>query len=185
MTQTDATHEESDELEFNSLVISTIAKDNGFTHIRMKLPAKELVAKVCIKVDTGAQRNTIPLRMYRRMYLENLDADGYPKAGSLIHRDIVLSVYNKSTITHYRVLKTECCHGNQPWITEELYKVDTDSPAILSYKTSLKMKLITVNFSVTESTSRQDEATQPAVTSIKGLKHNWELRGRISYCPQT
>ena len=115
--------------------------------------------------------------MYRRMYPENLDADGYPKARSLIHRDTVLSVYNKSTITHYRVLRTECCHGNQPWITEEFYIGDTDSPAILSYKTSLKMKLITVNFSITESTSRQDEATQPAVTSIEGLKHNWEFRG--------
>ena len=42
------------------------------------------------KLDTGAQGNILPLRLYPRMYPENLTPEGFPKPGVLENSPTVL-----------------------------------------------------------------------------------------------
>ena len=73
-------------------------RDEAFTFIEVRRDKKTLI-KLRVKVDTGAQGNTLPLRMYRRMYPDRLDADGFPKSEFVWQRLHSLDV----TLTHFHV----------------------------------------------------------------------------------
>ena len=158
---------------FNHLTLDTMQTDiishdaEAYTYIQVKVPCKRTTADIRIKVDTGAQGNTIPIRMYRKLYPENIDGRGQPKPGALQHRNTILSAYNSTTIPQYGTIRLPCKHGQQPWTDNEFYIVESDGPAILSYHTSLKMKLITTHFCITESSSA---GSDPAINSIEDLK---------------
>ena len=73
--------------------------DEAYSFIDVKQDKKTLV-KLQVKVDTGAQGNTLPLHMYRRMYPGRLTADGFPKSELVSNQHTILHAYNNTKIKH-------------------------------------------------------------------------------------
>ena len=68
--------EQMESLTFNC--INMTQRDEAFVLINIKLPNRNGILKLRLKIDTGAQRNTQPVSTFRRMFPEKLDADGFP-----------------------------------------------------------------------------------------------------------
>ena len=58
--------------------INMTQRDEAFVLISIKLPNRNGIHKLRLKIDIGAQGNTLPVFTFRRMFPEKLDADGFP-----------------------------------------------------------------------------------------------------------
>ena len=77
------------------IVISSIRpnardRDEDYTHVQLRQDTERRIINLHAKVDTGAQTNTIPVRIYRRMYQTYLNSDGFPRKGHLADSGAVL-----------------------------------------------------------------------------------------------
>ena len=68
--------EQMESLAFNC--INMTQRDEAFVLINIKLPNRNGIHELRLKIDTGAQGNTLPDSSFRRMFPEKLDADGFP-----------------------------------------------------------------------------------------------------------
>ena len=68
--------EQMESLMFNC--INMTQRDEAFVLINIKLPNRNGIHKLHLKIDTGAQENTLPVSTLRRMFSEKLDTDGLP-----------------------------------------------------------------------------------------------------------
>ncbi len=84
-----------DQLRFESIQINHVSKmtkhDEAYADIGIKLEDKANPAKLKVKVDTGAQGNILPVRIFRRMYPKKLDCAGYPKQDDTQRQNTVLT----------------------------------------------------------------------------------------------
>jgi len=60
------------------------------------------------KLETGAQGNILPLRLYRQMYPENLTPEGFPKPGVLEYSPTVLTAYGGAKLVQYGKCRIDC-----------------------------------------------------------------------------
>ena len=100
------------------------------------------------KVDTGAQGNILPLRVFRNMYPQRLSSKGTPKTGTLTPSSVILTAYGGTRINQYGTCKIPCSFRGEK--TEATFHVtDADGPAIIGLPTSLQLRLVTLNCHVT------------------------------------
>ena len=73
-------------------------KDEVFAKLDIILSNRDRrqMANLKVKVDTGAQGNILPLRIFRRMFPEKLTAEGYPSHGAVTLR-------SKTTLSAYKL----------------------------------------------------------------------------------
>ena len=79
-------------------------RDGVFAKLDIILPnnGRGHTADLKVKIDTGAQGNMLPLRIFRRVFPEKLTAEGYPSHGSVANRcNTTLSAYNSSRIPQH------------------------------------------------------------------------------------
>ena len=83
--QTSLVDDHYEQLHFDDVSVKDDACDEVFATLKIKLRngTRERPASLKVKVDTGAQGNILPLRTFRRMYPELLDANGFPATKSL------------------------------------------------------------------------------------------------------
>ena len=87
------------------------------THnIEVKIPDKQTIADVKVKVDTGAQGNALPVRMFKSMYPDRVNAQGHPKLGVITITPTVLTAYNGTIIPHYGTIKLTCKFKQNEWL---------------------------------------------------------------------
>ena len=154
---------------FTSLyAISDQSKDEAVTRVQLRQDNERRVINLLVKVDTGSQANTIPLRVYRRMFPSSLDADGFPRAGHLKDTKCVLSVYNETVIKSYGTVTLHCRHGDTDWIDVEFHICDTSRPAILGLQTSQKLKLVVLTYCIDSNKSPGDP-----IYSVAGLQSRY------------
>ena len=104
-------------------------RDEVFAKLDIKLSNKDRrqTADLKVKVDTGAQGNILPLRIFRRMFPEKLTAEGYPSHGAVTPRsNTTLSAYNGSKIPQYGSITLPCRYSSSEWVNAEFYIADTD-----------------------------------------------------------
>ena len=122
------------------------SRDEVFADIGIKVPDKPHVsAKLKVKVDTGAQGNTLPRRIYQQMCPSKVDSRGIPIPEELQQRNIVLTAYNGSHIKQYGVINLLCKFSSSDWYNTEFYVAETSGPALLGLTSSLALKLVTLN----------------------------------------
>ena len=102
------------------------------------------------KLDTGAQGNILPLRLYRQMYPENLSPEGFPKPEVLDHSPTVLTAYGGAKLVHHGKCKISCDFNGRKSVAT-FFVTETDGPAIIGLPTSLELNLVTLNCSVQQS----------------------------------
>lgn len=132
-----------------NLVFDTIEnkdnRDEVFVdlHIQYKKPAT-----LRVKVDTGAQGNVLPLRIFRRMYPEKLDPHGYPTDGCLQEKCTTLYAYNGTTIKQHGTIHIPCRYDSSEWHQATFFVTESDGPAIMGLPSSRELKLVTLHCAI-------------------------------------
>ncbi|XP_046559347.1 uncharacterized protein K02A2.6-like [Haliotis rubra] len=121
-----------------------------------------------VKVDTGAQGNLLPLRVYRRMFPEYLDASGFPKYGTTKAQHVKLSAYNGTDIPQCGSV-TLACGFNGNWLDTELFLADAPGPILLGLPSTLALNIITPNCSTTSVHSVDKSVPIPNKETLQNL----------------
>ena len=122
-------------------------RDEAYAYIEAKRDDK-MIADVRVKVDTGAQGNTLPLRMFRKLYPEKIDKRGIPKPDVGKDRRTTLTAYGGRTLPHYGSVTLPCRYKDKEWEPTKFFITDVDGPAILGMPSSVKFKLVTLHCEV-------------------------------------
>ena len=166
-----------EELRFEEVNISTAnssgERDKIFADVDIKLKGQP--AKLKVKIDTGAQGNILPLRIYRKMFPENISSSSdVPFSERVTQRKTKITAYNKTQIKHYGTCSFYCKYGNQE-TTAEFYITEGSSPAILGLKSSRSLKMIELNCSMDiglkqkPSVGNKEELRQTFPDRFKGI----------------
>ena len=135
---------------FNTVNINAVERDEVYATLRITLIDRpDTPATLCVKVDTGAQGNVMPLRTFQRTHPSNIDTEGIPVRGSLEHRDTILTAYNGQLIRQYGITRLKCVHETTTH-EAEFFVADTPGPVILGLPSCRKLNLVTLNCAVSE-----------------------------------
>ena len=116
-------------LTFEVVEISDISTENIITaQVQFNLDDGR-VANLRGKVDTGAQGNLLPIRLFRQMFPERVDKTGRPRDGTLKPSSVVLKAYGGTNIPHLGECVIDCCLEDKAvWC--EIFVTDTTGPAL-------------------------------------------------------
>ena len=143
----------------------------------VQLPANvssKRTASLCIKVDTGAGGNMLPLHVFQQHYPHWISPDGLPTG--LDHVSTRLTVYNGFHILLYGAL-----HGSITWwpgglgtqphkVNSYWYTADTPSPAILGLPSWKRLAVAKMNCAITviqPDPKLPNPAPAPTATAVK------------------
>ena len=130
------------------------------------------------KLDTGAQGNVLPLRLYRRMYPQNITPEGFPKPGVLEQSQTVLTAYGGAKLIQHGKCKIPCNFKGRKSVAT-FYVTEADGPAIIGLPTSLELNLVTLNCSL-EQSSVLDISQRP--NEVPPVKDKDDLMNRYPDC---
>ena len=171
---------------FESITIAGVSlretsryRDEVFVSINLNLPQdthKNTILKA--KLDTGAQGNILPMRLYCQMYPHNLDDHGSLRPGSLSSADVILTAYGGAQIKHHGTVTIPCSYkgGNA---RASFYVTDTPGPAIIGLPTSTDLKLLTLNLSIEENDPTPRNST---VSKEQPIKDKQDLISQYPEC---
>ena len=178
-----AVHEinQSDELDLETLIFDSINKhqhvptdnterdnrDELFAHLNVQYPRP---ASLQVKVDTGAQGNILPLRIFQKMFPDDVDTHGLPRLGTTTPRPTVLQAYNGTPIQQHGIRSISCRYGSSEWHDAEFFVVESDGPAILGLPSSRALRLVTVHCDV-------HTKTGPKTEKLKTIQDASDLQG--------
>ncbi|KAK6166173.1 hypothetical protein SNE40_022932 [Patella caerulea] len=132
------------------MCLSQPKEDEACADVKIQLKNRPGVYSFLLKVDSGAQANTLPLRIFRRMYPALLTPDGFPvesvRAPTV---DTRLTAYNGTEIRCYGTINLQCKSHAEEWFNTPFYIVDVDGPAILGLPSCKALKLITLHCGIT------------------------------------
>ena len=115
--------------------------------INIKLPNRNGIHKLRLKIDTGVQANTLPVSTFRRMFPEKLDADGFPNTKKqFINKKLI--AYNGTPIKCFGNIKIPCQYNKSDWHVSTFHIVDVQGPAVLELPSLEQLKLITLHCTV-------------------------------------
>jgi transposase InsO family protein len=183
MTDSDDFFDDFLDLSFSTIVIDSLQQDDRdevFTKINIKVPGHPSApGHLTVKVDTGAQGNCLPLRIFQKMCPNQLDADGYPAPGSVLQTGAVLSAYNQTTIKQLGLMHIPCQYADSAWYDLGFYIADVKGPAILGLPSSRQLKLVTFHCEI-----GLHLAPQPSVNSVQDLlSQHPEQFDRVGHFP--
>jgi hypothetical protein len=127
--------------------------------IDIELPNNTHNTQLRAKVDTGAQANILPLRLYRSMFPKNISNDGKHKISAVKKSTTTLTAYGGTPIPQFGTCEIKCsCKNNST--TATFYVTDVHSRAIIGLPTALDLHLITLNCSVEKSQVQETSPTK-------------------------
>ena len=92
-----------------------------------------------MKVDSGAEGNTIPLRIVDKMYPNSSWKDVASPTKTK------LTAYNGTPIPCVGFMQIACRFNAEDWTTHKFFIVDVEGPAVLGWKSSSDLQVISVN----------------------------------------
>lgn len=168
--QEPGTHDRYSSITFSSITIDGVSpdtdeRDEVFANIAIKVPDKQTkAAELSIKVDTGAQGNLLPLRIFRRMCPKKCDVNGRPLPNALQPSSTLLTAYNETPIKQHGVLHLQCKYGPSQWHKAAFYVADAGGPAILGLPSIRKLRLVTLHCEIQASPALQITSVEDLVT---------------------
>ena len=102
-----------DELLFESIQIDNSAvnpgRDEALAKVQVEIPnVNHPKPMLKMKVDTGAQENILSLRIYRNMFPEHVDDNGFPTRTTPIQTK--LTAYNGTSIVQHGICYIKCLY---------------------------------------------------------------------------
>lgn len=130
--------EELDEgLTFESIEIQTVnnsikeKRDEVYANIQIYLPHYTTRnTSLRVKVDTGAQGNALPMRLYKEMFPENIDEAGNPTSLKPSHK--ILTGYGGHRIKQFGTCQIECTHKTIKHLAT-FFVTEDEGAAIMGY----------------------------------------------------
>ena len=144
-----------DELLFESIQIDSSAvspaRDEAFAKVQVELPdINHPKPMLKMKVDTGAQGNILPLRIYRNMFPEHVDDNGLPIGTTPTQTK--LTAYNGTPIVQHGVCSIKCSYGGKE-TNARFYVADVNGPAICGLPTSCELQLVELHCGISTTQS--------------------------------
>ena len=141
--------------------------------MQIKLNNRPGIHNLSAKIDTGAQGNTLPLRTFRRMYPDQLDADGFPVEHIVAAaRYARLTAYNGTPIPCHGIVNIPCSYSNSAWNDTQFYIVDVTGPAVIGLQSCETLKLVTLHCAIKTHSSAEEDASpasQPTITNTAAI----------------
>ena len=123
----------------------TPVKDEAFAKLQEKLPNVNNPNPVLkVKVDTGAQENILPLRIYRNMFLHHVDENGLPTETA--PSQTKLTAFSGTQIPQHGVCSIKC-YGHKA-TDAEFYAADVGGSSICSLPTCCQLHLVGLHCAV-------------------------------------
>ena len=159
----DESDDDFETMTFESIIVGNIGQQEGKgwtdeVHVTVNVELQrnsKMVTKLNAKVDTGAQGNVLPVRLYRQMYPNNIDEAGKPLPGVLKQTNTILTAYGGASPKQYGTLEIPCEYEGKKTIAI-FYVTEVHGPAILGLPTVLDLRLLTFNCSI----ERQNQSDQ-------------------------
>lgn len=160
--------EDFEELDFHAVDRSD-KRSEVVAKVKIKVPGREQhPASLSVKVDTGAEGNIIPLRIFNQMCPK-------PAPGLLEESSVILTAYNGTNIPQVGVLSLNCSYEGE-WSRERFFVADTSGPAILGLPSCRNLKMLTLHCAIAEA--------QPKINTTKDLVDVYpEQFDRIGHFP--
>ena len=163
--------EEFECITFESITTNEKSRDEAFAFVDVNLEKTDNVKyKIKLKVDTGAQGNTLPLRTFRRMFPAKLSPDGFPVEVDSADQ-VTLTAYNRSSIPCYGSIQVLCKYKDSEWAKTKFFIVDVPGPAVIGLPSCTQLKVVTLHCAVEMKTHKQPDAPLPMINSVADLVH--------------
>ena len=168
-------------LTFGSITISNVEaykddiQNEAFVTLDVKLPhMPDRNTRLRAKVDTGAQGNIMPLRVYRQMFPRNMDDSELPKPNTLQFSKTLLTAYGGTPNPHYGIC-TVTCHLANKTTKVPFYITKVDGPAIIGLSSSKELGLVSLNYVI------QTDRTE-AAKEVKTIHNKKDLIQQYPEC---
>ena len=162
--------EQFESFTFSEITVSSLClmdkRDEAF--VTMNIEISNQKHKLQLKVDTGAQANTLPLHTYRKMFPTRLDSHGFPCKGTLKETTCALSAYNGSKITCCGITTIPMAYQNTGWRDTDFFVVDVPGPAVLGLPSCTSLNVVKLNCSIQSEQTPQNK--KPKINSVDDLK---------------
>ena len=155
--------EQMESMTFNC--INMTQRNEVFVLINIKLPNRNGIHNLRLKIDTRAQGNTQPVSTFRRLFPEKLDADGFPNTKKQFSNKKLIA-YNGTPIKCFGNIKIPCQYNKSDWHVITFHIVDVQRPAVLGLRSLEQLKLITLHCTV----KKEYAFITPAATRINATK---------------
>ena len=115
-----------------------------------------------LKIDSGAQLNTMPVKEYRRLYPDRFSSDGEPLMAYVTRDDKTKLVgYGNNRIEHYGKITLPCEYNNIKFMCS-FNLVEVDGPPLMGLPTGEALGIIKINtVDIVASTEAKDEENSP------------------------
>ena len=113
--------------------------------LQLKLPHRNGIDNVTVKVDNGTEGNILPLNFFRAMFPHALDANGYPKPGFLRGSKMTLECYDDGKLVNHGSIKLRLQHYlEKSFQDHSFYIVETKTPKpiIIGHPANIRLGLI-------------------------------------------
>ena len=140
-------------MTFQCIDLRGVLRENNdglMAQIQIFLDKQRGLANLRGKVDTGAQGNILPVRLYRQMFPDHVDAAGCPQSGRLQPSDVTLKAYGGSAIPHLGIC-TIACLENGKRCEADFFVTDTPGLALFGMPLIRGLGLLNVQIDATTS----------------------------------
>ena len=144
-----------DALHFDAVIIDSVERHQPplerevFATLNVSLDNTNRPATLRAKVDTGAQGNILPLRVFCQMFPQHVGPNGYPKPKSVKPSSTTLTAYGGSKIKQCGTRPIPCSYDGKSQLAD-FYITDCPGTAIIGLPTATALQLVTLNCAVQE-----------------------------------
>ena len=169
----DGMNDQFESFTFDCIQVSSMclhgSRDEAYAAVDVVLSNRPGVHTLKLKVDTGAQGNTLPLRTYCRMFPENIDTEGKPKTGCLKPSQSLLQAYNGTQIPCLGKTELKCRYETSEWLKTPFFVVDVPGPAVLGLPCCEALHLITLHCSIENTGATAHTRNEKQINNIQEL----------------
>ena len=148
---------------------TTDDRSQAFVTLQLDIIRRHRSTALKAKIDTGAQANVLPLRVYRRMFPDQLTAEGLPRKDQLKPSTTKLVSYGGTQLRQYGVCTLKCTFDDMT-LSTDFFVTDADGPTIIGLPSLEKFGIITVNCEIaTEASEPPPDSSLPKINGTADL----------------
>ena len=141
--------DEYEHVSFSEVRINSVAAEDSEEFVTLDLDLRrKFSADLKVKVDTGAQGNTLPLRIFKRMFPEKLNDAGLPDPRMISRSQTILTTYDGNRLEQLGCITIPCQYSNRSCRDVSFYIVDVEGPAILGLPDLKAFKIVTIHHAI-------------------------------------
>ena len=141
--------QEFQSLSLNAIRVNVVGaaasgqKTKRYVKFRFHRPESGTVKEEKLKIDTGAEANLMPLKVYQSLYPDNLQRNGMPMKRFVERSAAVLEAYGGSVIKQIGRVQLPCEYNGKKFACS-FYLADVEGPILLGYPTGESLGIVKI-----------------------------------------